>query len=422
MLEAEGVLLLLVMGAVGIALVIAVGGWERSREQRRRKGLARLAASVNARVSGRTLTGSHGTMDYEAVYQSGEHSAHALTIRVRVPLTGHFVLRREEPDDRLAKRLGYSEELQTDDVQFDRLFYVEAEAEAEGDLAARLGVPEARQAVRDLFLLKGCQKIWGEAGWLSARWEPFDPADASNAFLLVDALPRLASLAGTALPGPSSAPAPAPAVPRLVRAPAATVTSVRASQPVRQPPHRGGVLASLGRHAVRVGVGVVGLFGLVGLVLGRLRWFPLLGADVVDLAFGTLEISLPLFLVFIVVAVRALKGRATSHRELIWAVTTGLIAFPAATATATLLLNQWLDPGPASEHVVVVTSRYSTRDRFGTQYYVSFESWRDPRRTISLRVGEGSHDRAVPRTARLTVVTSPGFLGYERLLAYQVAP
>ena len=127
----------------------------------------------------------------------------------------------------------------------------------------------------------------------------------------------------------------------------------------------------------------------------------------------TLKFSAPSFLFFLIIALKLIKGRSCSHRELIIILVLSLVAFPGAGMGLGAFLNGWLDQSGSTSHVVLVMEKYTTSTKNGKNYHLALKSWRKNKYSESLRVSSGEYMRVKPDITKMKIVTKPGYYGFE---------
>jgi hypothetical protein len=111
-----------------------------------------------------------------------------------------------------------------------------------------------------------------------------------------------------------------------------------------------------------------------------------------------------------VVAVLALRGRATFATELASLVLLGLPALAALALEGMLLGNQLLDTGDSRAVTTPLVGRYHVGGKHPSSHLL-FADWRHPGATIDVTVSRAEHDRAREGEAWVLQVR-PGRLGY----------
>jgi hypothetical protein len=162
----------------------------------------------------------------------------------------------------------------------------------------------------------------------------------------------------------------------------------------------------------------------LGLLAGGLLWvlgfidYPPL--DSLSVFLDSLKLSLPLLLLFLWLAVKLVRGRSTSHHELIGIGILALFAFPLSGMGIETFFNGWLDGSPPLPHTVDVLDKTISRSGKKTDYNLVLESWRPGRQTEKLEVSSRVHHRVVPHQTQVYIETKPGHFGFEWRVSYRV--
>ncbi len=155
-----------------------------------------------------------------------------------------------------------------------------------------------------------------------------------------------------------------------------------------------------------------------GIALADAEYPPL---DPWALALASLRFSLPALLLFLVVSVRLLKGRSSSHREWLLAVLLAIPGYPLAGYGAMASLNGWLDHTPATLHQATVSSRRHIGGK-SPKWYMSLPSWRIPGTEEEIRVSASFYQQLRPHHSRVEVTTHAGRFRYPWLAGYRLLP
>jgi hypothetical protein len=301
-----------------------------------------------------------------------------------------FALRPEGAVERLFKRTGINREAQIGDRRFDDALYIVSDQEEE--TRRHLFAGQRRQAAERL-LARGFTKVRVGDGRIEAVVFPFRADGPLPPERLQEAAEALLTLR-QGLP-------PAPAAP----------TALQDLPPPLDNPFSGPwPAARIAAYALAV-LPVVG--GGIALMTG-MHHYPLLSIGEL-LSAGLLAVA-GAFVLFALLMAALLRGRAESHLDLILTVTIGLLGVPLGGYGGALFLNGHLDPGPATEHPVMVEEKYVSRNKDSLTYLVHLPSWRHPGSHERLPVDEKTYALLQPGEDWLTVVTKPGWLGYPWVL------
>lgn len=368
----------LLLGLILFTLLISGGVlWAVHRQQRKQQSaLQRLDAATGALARGELKQASHAGLDYRYWFEpGGRNRPSSLSLRTACPSGGRFKLEREGRLDRLGKRLGIAEEVQTGDSRFDREVYILSDTPH----FARSTFLEAerRAAVEALFAL-GCSSVELADGALTVRWSPFDPARAEDGRFILDAVAQLARLGRDLPPTPSG---------RL--------------------PEAGWKL----RRAAVYALGAVSLSAGGAGVFAGLHFYPPLDGG--ELFVATLPYSLPALALALWLAVVGLRGRAGSHRELFIAAALLLPGIPLAGFGGALLANGALDSSAPVTHRVAVLGKRISRSDDSVSYYLTVRSWRPGRSREEIQIERDLYQRLEAGRDQALITSRAGYLGYE---------
>jgi hypothetical protein len=95
--------------------------------------------------------------------------------------------------NRAVKSMGFSSEIKTHDLDFDKDFYITTETQ--GFAIGFLQDTDKRQAIKEIFL-SGCQSIRCDGHSISAFWEPFPYKGKTDYSSIPSAILNLAALTG----------------------------------------------------------------------------------------------------------------------------------------------------------------------------------------------------------------------------------
>ncbi len=90
-------------------------------------------------------------------------------------------------------------------------------------------------------------------------------------------------------------------------------------------------------------------------------------------------------------------------------------------AGITIFLNGYFDSSIPANHQVPVFSKYSTRKKSSTTYYLTLASWRPNHQSEEIKVNRDLYERVVPEKSKILLQTKAGFLGFEWLVNYAEA-
>jgi len=353
------------------------------RVRMKQGGLLRVNKNLPGGLTpGKEITDTcNGTDYYQLFTPGGKNVPSSYKIKIECSSSGFFCIGRETGFDRFFKSLGIANEIQSGDKDFDNKFFIETDAV--NFTRTYFMSSEKRRAV-DSILDHGFTKVEHDGKTMTAICSPVQfkkPLDETVIQKVVSSLILLA-------------------------------------QNINEHPGEDIAQLNKGWKAKRtVAFTIPVLLYIVGIptfLIGLFNYTPL---DKWALFLTTLKYSVPSFLLFLTVAVKLIKGRSTSHRELIIILILSLISFPGAGMGLGTFLNGWLDQSAATPHLAIVMKKYTTSSKNGKNYHVVLKSWRENKYSESLRVSSSEYGRAKPDKTRMRIVTKPGHYGFEWIFA-----
>jgi hypothetical protein len=295
-----------------------------------------------------------------------------------------FKVSREKYVDRLSKWVGLSREIQTGDSQFDQDFYIDAEA-----------VPSARSFFDSLEVRHAIQKLldsgytYVESGGLrlkAVKLHAWHKPNQGELEIAVRKLARLSKRAASLPPVGRRSPGPMRRILLLLALPSI-------------------LLATTCQH-------------------GCLHeWAHPDSSFVLDLgalSVDSLRYSLPSLVVYLLVSGFLLRGRSSSHRDLLPVILLAGIAFLWAARETEDFVNSEFDRGNASTHSAVLVSKEPREQHDRDHRRVLVRSWRIGHTTESLWVTDSTYDWVEPDRDSFTVVTKPVRLGFEWVVSLRI--
>jgi hypothetical protein len=379
-------LLVISIPAIIALVVLGIVLWQ-VRKQRRFTN--RLGEALGAERSRGQMNGTHDGIPYHFRWQPGSRNSPSyLRVFVDCLSPGQFRVIREGALERFFLKLGIASPIRTGDTAFDQEFYILSN---ETDFASGyFHDPQRRQAVVDIFRM-GFTEVKHDGKVMEARWSPFAMSDDVDPRVVTAPLSQLSLLAkieGTPFP----------------------------YQPLAFAPQG---ISWKTKRALAFAVPILLLLtGFVALIWGQVNFEPLDGGA---LFLESLKISIPALLLFSWIALRLLRGRSGSHRELLVVLGLSLLAFPLSGFGGGVAVNGWFDTSPPLVHQAMVVKKFSTRSKNSTNYHLLLRSWRSPTDTEKLSVSKRLHDRVAPGKTVVTAVSKKGYLGYEWWVSYGIA-
>jgi hypothetical protein len=366
-----------------IAIAIALVVWTKVRVKQK-NALSQLPSELREMKSGKTVSGEHDGIAYEVYYFAGGKTAPPhLALRVACKSEGRFIIAEESGFDRFFKRYGITNEIQVLDKAFDDAYFIQSETV---DFVRQFfQPPEKRRAIQELFELQ-YTVVEHDGKTMKAVCSPFRLQNERPPDFVTGAVTRLAALAKD--------------VPQVPLTPSIDMGAWKT------------------KRNVAFAVPILGLLaGAAFWVLGFVRYPPL---DSLSVFLDSLKLSLPLLLVFLWLAVKLIRGRSTSHHELLAVGILALFAFPISGMGTETFFNGWLDRSPSSPHTVDVLDKYVSRSGKTTDYILVLQSWRPGRQTEKLEVSSRTHQRVTPNQTQIYIETKPGHFGFEWRVSYKI--
>ena len=335
--------------------------------------------------SGGSQTGEYNGIPYKYKYFGGaQNSPPSFSISIDCDKAGDFKITRESKFDRFFKRIGIAIEMETHDPEFDDRYYVSSNSPrfTEHFLARS----EIRSAIDTLFG-RGFTQIRKKNKKLELLWIPYrtkTPVQDREIESLVEKLTILFD--------------------RIQKIEIPSYESEKRSWKTRR------LIAFLVPSFLILG-------GILSLIFGIINYPPL---DKGKLFLHSLKISLPLLILFIWISVKLLKGRSTSHRELMIVFLLALPAFPLGIFGGKVFLNGWMDQSTPEIHNVRVIRKFWTKSKNSKTYYIRMNSWRQGRGSEKISVSFREYNRIIPGRSDIAITTMDGKFGYEWIVGYSI--
>ena len=353
------------------------------RVRMKQGGLFNLGKNIPGNLApGKEVPGIYNGRDYFQLYNpGGKNVPSSYTIKIECSSSGIFSVGRETGFDRFFKSLGVTREIQTGDKDFDQKFFINTNA-LEFTRAFFMN-PEKCLSVKNIFE-HGFTKVEHDGKTMAAICSPVqfkEPLDQTAIQKIVSFLVEL-------------------------------------SEHINEHPDEGAFQVNKGWKIKRIAAFSIPILlfmvGIPTFFFGLFEYTPL---DKWELFLRTLKFSGPSFLFFLIIALKLIKGRSSSHRELIIILILSLVAFPGAGMGLGTFLNGWLDQSGSTSHEVLVMEKYTTSTKNGKNYHLVLKSWRKNRYSEKLQVSSSEYARVKPDRTKMKVVTKPGYYGFEWVVA-----
>lgn len=350
---------------------------------RKQKGKNRDLREQGFFEKGARGQGNFQGVDYSYVHFQGGHNAPPyFKVSVECPSTGDFKITRETGFDRFFKRLGICVELETNDREFDDAFFITTDTV--GFTREYFRKSDKRRLVTEVFA-RGFNEVMHDGKKIVATWKSFPRGMKMEIKTVEEISAALGQLAGD--------------IPNIYEQESAE---------------------NIGWKQRRFFAFAVPIFllvtGIACLIIGLTIFHPL---DEGKVILDSFKYSTPLLIVFLWFAVQLLRGRSSSHKELMGVFALSLFGFIAAGMGGEMTLNGWLDKSKPVVHEVKVIDKYSTRSKNSHTYHVVVESWRKDQYSEKLTVWQSFYDTLAPGQSRMSITTKPGKFGFEWLVKYR---
>ena len=317
-------------------------------------------------------------------YPGSKNSPSSFRVEIDAPSDKLFKVAREGGFDRLSKRLGISTEIQTGDRDFDENFYITTNDNK--FIQSFFGSSAKRQAVRDIFS-NGFNRVEHDGKRMVAICSPFKMDKEIDQSLLTHLASDLIRL-GEGMPHVSQSP-------------------LWANQSSAWKTNRIMVFSI---------AFLVSVIGITALVIGLSRYNPL---DTFAVFLDSLKWSIPAFVIYAGLAVFLLKGRSSSHRELLVAVPIALTGLILGGWGGEMVLNGYLDRSQTAHHQARVLLKTKSTSDNSTTYYAHVESWRGGG-TEKIRISHADYLAIRENRTALALDTKSGRFGFEWLENYRL--
>ena len=375
--------LILVFVIIGVLLILAITivvVTIRAVKRNRAKSTSQSGVLLDIGASGeKTFDGI--TYHYKH-FRGTDKAPPYFTITIPCTSGGEFSIKPETKFDRFFKKLGICVELETHDKAFDNTFFITTDSIP--FTRSFLERQENRQSIQALFKL-GFNHFKHDGKTITATWRNFPRRTHMEVDRMEKAVAELATPYRN-IPKITIYESPEPASPWKAK--------------------------RLFAFAFSIFIVVTGIATMIAMLTG---YKPL---DPGKIFVQSLKFSIPLFIVFTWLSLQLLKGRSSSHRELIAVFFIALAGFPVAGFGYMGFLNAKLDNNPPVVHEVKVSNKYYTKSKNSYSYYALVDSWREGEITETLSISGDFYNRLQPGSSTITITTKPGKFGYEWIVDF----
>jgi hypothetical protein len=319
-------------------------------------------------------------------FHGSQHSPPSFSISLECFSRGTFKISKESKVDKFFKRLGIAVEIATHDPSFDERFYINTDDKEFSSFIFRKSA--SRKAVSHIFD-KGFTQVQQSKKELKASWTPYRAKAAMNRQEVEEIVSQLYSISRDVLSAP---------------------------MPSYEETASGWKINRFFVFAIPI---ISGILGLVSIIVGFKNYTPL---DRWSLISSTLKYSIPIFIFFIWLSAKLLKGRSSSHLELIAVFFIALVTFPLFFAGSKVFLNGYLDTSEPTTHQVLAVNKYYTTSKNSKSYYVVVRSWRDKEGTETEKLGipRSVYRRINPNSTTMEIVTKEGKFNYQWIYSTRI--
>lgn len=354
--------------------------------------LIRRHKSKNMKLKEQGLLGkgAKGQGIYEGVeysylhFQGGKNAPPYFNVTIVCPSSGIFKITRETRFDRFCKKLGICTKLETQDREFDDTFFITTDTI--GFTRDLFSKSEKRRLVMEIFA-KGFTEIKYDGKKMMANWISFP----RNKLMEIKAVEEIASLLGQL----------GRDMPHIYEYETETPENAGWKQ----------------KRFIAFALPILLLAaGIAGMIIGLTSYIPL---DEGIIILNSFKYSIPCLFLFLWAVILLLKGRTSSHRELIPAMILSILGFILGGMGGGITLNGWLDNGKPTAHEVKVINKYYSKNKNSFTYYAAVESWREGQYQEKIKVSRSFYDYLEPGGSRMIITTKPGKFGFEWLVNYK---
>lgn len=371
------ILIPIIAGSIILIITIVILIVRKARQRRPKEADGEVTPQGETIPKGKSGEKTFDGITYKYKHFRGTDKAPPyFSITIPCESSGAFKIKRESKFDRFFKRMGVTVEIETHDPEFDNTFYIITDTIP--FTRYFLERSENRKTIQALFEL-GFNHLKHDGKSIVLTWNNYPRRQLMPVETVELAVAQLA--------------APVDNLPKI------TTYDARESSAWKYKRLFAFVFSSL-----------LGITGLVTLIMGTSSYDPL---DFGKVWLFSFKYSLPLFVVFIWIALQLLKGRSSSHSELIIVFIISLFAFPLAGVGYSTYLNGFLDKSPPVEHEVLVTRKYTSKSKNSTNYHMVTETWREGEKEEKFGASRRFYHSIQPYETKLIITTKPGKFGFE---------
>jgi len=344
-------------------------------------------STKNNKIKG--IKGNKGESEYKGIkysyyhFKGSQNAPPFFQISIKLNFPGSFKIKKETKFDKFFKKIGVSTEIKTYDKEFDEKFYISTDNEKFTKLF--FSKAENRQLITEIYK-NGFNKISFNGKKFKAKIVPLKRKHSIDQSIINRIVKNLHLLTQNL-----------PDIPK----PSLTESKSWKSK----------------RVIAFVLPLLICITGTVLLIIGLNKFPPL---DNIKIILHSLKYSIPAIFIFLYISIRLLRGRSTSHNELIAVFLITFFGFPFAGAGATIFLNGWLDKSKPVKHKVQIIDKKINKSKNSVSYYAITQSWRDSFDTEKIKLTKKEYQIVSPGKSKMIVKTKSGKLNFEWIMDYKI--
>ena len=364
-----------------IIIIIAIKQGNKRKEQ-----IIGSLESDRIKTKNNSGYGKIDDTEYEFEYFAGSRNAPAhflIKINLSSIVKAAFNIRKETKTDHFFKKLGIVQEIETNDIEFDRKFFIQTEFPSFS--YKLLSLQNVRKAIQSIFSF-GFTEVTFKKNQIIARVRPLKK-DFSTSSQMVENIATELKFISEEIEKISINP-----IPEQVK-------------------------NQFWRYVVYIKTALISIASITFLIIGIVKFRPFDGGTIF---LHSLSFSLVCFVLFSYFAMIFLKGRSNSHHELIVIWIISLFSFIILGFGVMTTLNGALDKSNENEIETILLRKYYTKSKNSYTYYAVVESWRKGKVEQKIRVSRSFYKKLEKEKSRILIITKPGKFDFEWMVGYQL--
>ncbi len=354
------------------------------RRNRLKQGSVSNKSNKNIKRGGKGIY--NGIEYYYSYFSKKKNSPSSLVISINIPSNFSFKVRRESGFDRFFKKLNIAVEISTLDQMFDEKFYITTNTPKIVENLFRNS--QCRDAVNNIY----------EGGYKNISY---------NGQIFT----------ASKLLGNNTQPVSEKEIENIVSYMSGLIEKIRGTyETYGDTPDNIWKIKRITAFAIPISLEIAGVLMLLG---SFIFYKPL---DVWSLILTALPIGIFGLFLYIPIAGLLLKGRSTSHSELLIAIILTITGFMLSGISGKMFLNGYLDKSRPETYNMLIEDKYFDKDDDDYDFYVITRSWREGRDSETIEVSGEEYDMVIPDTSRIYITTKDGRYGYEWISDYVIKP